>query len=245
MRGTFREDPSVAAARLLSWMYDTPVSTNPITLLTARFEPGRRHFLARLGIGPAALGALVGSAMPAGAQPSPSMPRRHAIDDWMDALPTGHRMVFDAATPEGADDVRHYAGNVFAANRTGYGVDSRDVGIIVILRHNATPYAYNDAMWAKYGTSFAAEMKIADTKANPANAGSETLDSLSALGTHFGVCAMATRRFAGLAARGGSTVDAVFEELGKNLIRNAQLTPAGIVAVGRAQEHGFTFGYGR
>ena len=74
---------------------------------------------------------------------------------------------------------------------------------------------------------------------------SETLDSLSALGAHFGVCAMATRRFAGLAARGGGSVDTIFEELGKNLIRNAHLTPAGIVAVGRAQEHGYTFGYGR
>ena len=37
---------------------------------------------------------------------------------------------------------------------------------------------------------------------------------------------------------------AVFEELSKNLVRNAHLTPAGIVAVGRAQERGFTFGYG-
>lgn len=218
---------------------------NPITPLTARFEPARRRFLARIGVGPAALGALVGSALPAGAQPSPSTPRRHPIDDWMDALPTAHRMVFDAVTPEGVDDIRHYAGNVFAANRTGYGVDSRDVGIIVILRHDATPYAYNDAMWAKYGTVFAMEMKIGDAKVNPGNAGSETLDSLSALGAHFGVCAMATRRFAGLAARGGGSVDTIFEELGKNLIRNAHLTPAGIVAVGRAQEHGYTFGYGR
>jgi len=57
---------------------------------------------------------------------------------------------------------------------------------------------------------------------------------------------MATRRFAGLATRGtgsGITIDAVVEELGKNLVRNAHLTPAGIVAVGRAQERGYAFGY--
>ena len=55
---------------------------------------------------------------------------------------------------------------------------------------------------------------------------------------------MATHRFAGIAARkSGGTADAIFEELGKNLIANAHLTPAGIVAVGRAQERGFAFGY--
>jgi len=47
-----------------------------------------------------------------------------------------------------------------------------------------------------------------------------------------------------IARSSGGTADAVFEELGKNLVRNAHLTPAGIVAVGRAQERGFTFGYG-
>ena len=55
---------------------------------------------------------------------------------------------------------------------------------------------------------------------------------------------MATRRFAGIAARnGGGTADAIVEELGKNLVSNAHLTPAGIVAVGRAQERGYAFGY--
>jgi hypothetical protein len=209
-------------------------------------EPARRRFLARLGIGTAALGALAGSALPAAAQ-SKEMPRRHEVDDWMDSLPTAHRMVFDAFTAAGLDDVSHYASNVFMANHTGYGLESRDVGVILILRHNATPYAFNDAMWAKYGGAFAAEPKPGDTaKAPNTNTalGGEGLDALSALGAHFGVCGMATRRFAGLAARSsGSTADAVVEELGRNLIRNAHLTPAGIVAVGRAQERGFAFGY--
>jgi len=167
----------------------------------------------------------------------------------MDALPTAHRMVFDAVSASGAEDVRHYAGNVFLANRTGYDLESRDVGVIVVLRHNATPLGYNDAMWAKYGSAFAGEMKIEpgaqkSPTANPANAGAETLDALGRQGAHFAVCAMATRRFAGIMARNsGGTVDAIVDELGKNLIANAHLTPAGIVALGRAQERGYTFGY--
>ena len=164
----------------------------------------------------------------------------------MDTLPSGHRMVFDAISPHGADDIRHYASNVFAANKSGYDVDSRDIGVIVILRHEATPYAYNDAMWAKYGGVFAAELRLTQKSpaANPGNAGSESFDALSALGTHYGVCGMATKRFSGILARNtGGTADAILEELGRNLIRNAHLTPAGIIAVGRAQEHGFIFGY--
>jgi hypothetical protein len=226
------------------------VTTSSRVSLPGQVEPARRRFLARLGIGSAALGALAGSVLPARAQPASQAPRRHATDDWMDALPTAHRMVFDAVSSSGAEDIRHYAANVFLANRTGYDVESRDVGVIVILRHNATPFGYNDAMWAKYGSVFAGEMKIADPgaqktpTANPANAGAETLEALSRQGAHFAVCAMATRRFAGIAARnGGSTADAIVEELGKNLIPNAHLTPAGIVAVGRAQERGYAFGY--
>jgi len=228
--------------------YHIPVSTPSFASPSGPVRSARRRFLARLGFGSAAAGALLGSALPAAAQPAPSTPRRHAIDDWMDTLPTVHRTLFDATSVEGADDIRRYANNVFVGNKTGYGLESRDIGIIIILRHYATPFGYNDAIWAKYGSVFAGELKTADAKtpaANPANASGETLDSLSAQGVHFGVCQMATRRYAGMIARSsGGTADAVFEELGKNLVRNAHLTPAGIVAVGRAQERGFTFGYG-
>ena len=105
-------------------------------------------------------------------------------------------------------------------------------------------------MWAKYGSVFCRRNEDSDPgaqkapTANPANAGAETLDALGRQGAHFGVCAMATRRFAGIVARNsGGTADAIVEELGKNLIPNAHLTPAGIVAVGRAQERGYAFGY--
>lgn len=206
----------------------------------------RRRFLQRLGIGSGALGALAGSGLPAAAQQPAATPRRHAIDDWMDALPTGHRMVFDAVSPKGSEDVRHYASNFLAVNRSNYGLENRDIGVIIILRHNATPYAYNDAMWAKYGAAFGGDLKAGEApKTNPAKTGVEGLDALSALGAHFGVCMMATLRFATLAAAktSGGSAEAIFEELGQNLVRNAHLTPAGIVALGRAQERGFTFGY--
>jgi hypothetical protein len=168
----------------------------------------------------------------------------------MDALPSAHRMVFDATSVQGFETIRSYAANFFNANRNAYGLENGDIGVIIILRHEATPFGYGDAMWAKHGKAFAAELKLGDAKAqtppaaNPANAAGETLDALIAMGAHFGICALATRRFAGMLARGsGATTDAVADELGKNLVPNAHLTPAGIVGLGRAQERGYTFGY--
>jgi hypothetical protein len=64
------------------------------------------------------------------------------------------------------------------------------------------------------------------------------------MGVQLAVCATATRGIAGAIhdATGGNTDD-IFNELVSNLISttNARMVPAGIVAVNRAQERGYTF----
>ena len=63
-------------------------------------------------------------------------------------------------------------------------------------------------------------------------------------GVNFAVCDMATHFFAGyISDKTKANVDAVYRELTASLIPNAHLVPAGIVAVNRAQEHGYTFAY--
>ena len=75
-------------------------------------------------------------------------------------------------------------------------------------------------------------------KANPS---AMALASLANQGVQFAVCSMATHRLAGSIARAaGITADAAFAELIANLVSNARLVPAGIVAVNRAQERGYT-----
>jgi hypothetical protein len=55
---------------------------------------------------------------------------------------------------------------------------------------------------------------------------------------------MATRFFAGLVAGSvGSTADLIYKELVANALPNAHFVPAGIVALSRAQEHGYSFSY--
>jgi len=60
----------------------------------------------------------------------------------------------------------------------------------------------------------------------------------------FAVCQMSTRGIAGrIAKANGLETDAVVKEITANLIGNARMVPAGILAVNRAQERGYSFIY--
>jgi intracellular sulfur oxidation DsrE/DsrF family protein len=208
----------------------------------------RRSFLNRLQAGTAGLAALAvgGVARAQGkAAPAPRFePDRHAQDDWMDQIPGKHRMVFDTFTVDGFGDAALWAGNFLLANRNEYGLKNEDMALIIVARHFSTGYGFNNEMWAKYGTWLAGRAPAADSpskeppKANPSAA---AMAALVNQGVRFAVCSMATRRLAGMIARATSgTADAVFTELSANLMSNARLVPAGIVAVNRAQERGYT-----
>ena len=116
----------------------------------------RRSFLARLGAGMSVAGvSLVAGAPEAAAQAATGaarfQPSRHTQDDWMDALPGKHRFVFDATTAPTFGAALAYANNFFVASDSGYGLKDPDAAVIIVARHFATPFAYKDAVWAKYG----------------------------------------------------------------------------------------------
>jgi intracellular sulfur oxidation DsrE/DsrF family protein len=208
----------------------------------------RRSFLTRIQTGTASIAALAfGGIAMAQVKSAPAgrwEPARHDKDDWMDALPGKHRLLFDTTTPAGFRNALLFANNFILANRDGYGLQNQDLAIIIVVRHISTGYGFNNQMWAKYGASLAGEAPSADApskeplKANPSAA---TLVSLSNQGVQFAVCSMASRRIAGMiATAAGITADAAFAELSSNLVSNARLVPAGIVAVNRAQERGYS-----
>jgi hypothetical protein len=207
--------------------------------------PERRSFLTNAGVTTLAALAVTGVATaqekpPAGKRWEPA---RHDKDDWMDEIPGQHRLVFDTTSVEGFRDALLFASNFMLANRNEYGLQNQDLAIIVVARHISTGYAYNDAMWAKYGANLAGRAPSdAQGKETPkVNPTSASLVSLVNQGVHFAVCSMATRRLAGSIARtAGGTADAVFAELDANLVKNGRLVAAGIVAVGRAQERGYS-----
>ena len=203
----------------------------------------RRSFLTRFNAGAASVAALaLGSVAMAQTKTAPAArwePARHDKDDWMDAVPGVHRMVIDTTSVEGFRDGVLYASNFLLANKNDYGLENQQIAMIVIARHISTGYGFNNDMWAKYGATLAGGPPAPEPpKTNPSAA---ALATLAGQGVQFAVCAMATRRLAGQIARGGGNVDAVFAELGANLVTNGRLVPAGIVAVGRAQERGYSF----
>jgi intracellular sulfur oxidation DsrE/DsrF family protein len=68
------------------------------------------------------------------------------------------------------------------------------------------------------------------------------MEGLIKKGAQFAVCASSTRGIATrIAKANGMEVDAVIKEITSNLIGNSRMVPAGVLAVNRAQEHGYSF----
>jgi hypothetical protein len=68
---------------------------------------------------------------------------------WLDSIPGKHRQVYDAAEPNGGFAL--ITGYVFLlTGQQGYGVPESELGVVVVLRHNAIPIGFNDALWEKY-----------------------------------------------------------------------------------------------
>ncbi|MBL8138176.1 MAG: hypothetical protein JNL48_16245 [Acidobacteria bacterium] len=174
---------------------------------------------------------------------TPFSPALHEQDAWMSAMPGKHRVVLDVVSPTGVPDGIRFAGNLFNGSKSGYGVEESEMALIMVLRHSATGFGYNDTIWSKYG-------KTLDSKAtpppvaNPFNSGERMqLSGLAKRGVQFIICGTASRGLAGRIAGQGGDADAVLKEMSANLIPNARIASAGVVGVTHAQEHGFTMLY--
>jgi intracellular sulfur oxidation DsrE/DsrF family protein len=223
-------------------------------------SPERRSFLARLNAGTAAFAALaLGSAAKGQVKASPAArwePVRHDKDDWLDQLPGKHRVIFDTSNAAKLGDALLFANNFLRVNRSEYGVQNGDLAVVIVVRHRSAPFGYNDAMWAKYGSGVAEHAAFEDPKSkgtpkinvfNSSDYGNllgnrgTTLEALAKQGVQIAVCASATRAVAGEIVRAaGGDANAIFADLSANLVSNARLVPAGVIAVSRAQERGYT-----
>jgi intracellular sulfur oxidation DsrE/DsrF family protein len=220
-----------------------------------RSEPpvARRSFLFRLSAAAAAFGigqpaaAAQPQAAPQAAPDRRFEPARHAQDDWFDQIPGKHRLFFDSTTPKGAEEAMTFARNYFTGNQSGYGLDSGDLAVIIGLRHRSTPFAFTDAMWAKYAAGIAERITFNDPKTDrPAavNLYAREAAALLERGVHFAVCNMATHALAGVIAKNiGGKADDVYKDLQANTIGSCHFVPAGIVGVNRAQERGYSIAH--
>jgi intracellular sulfur oxidation DsrE/DsrF family protein len=225
----------------------------------------RRSFMSRMGAAFAAFG--IGSAASAEAQTKPAAPAaaraframHHAQDDWMDQFPGRHRIVIDAATPHGAGEAVLFANNLYTSHKAAYNLAEKDLAIVIVMRHFATPFAFTDVAWAKYGKAMGDMLEFRDpkTKESPTtnlyqssaygltlpNLGT-TIEAVRKKGTYIAICDQATRFAAqGVAGMTGSTMDAVYKDFQANIVPDSRFVPAGVLAVARAQEKGYTLIY--
>lgn len=218
----------------------------------------RRKFLAGLGAGAGVVGASVIASPSAGAQGAGDAawrPARHTQDDWYDKIPGVHRFLFDSSTAESMGWALQFATNYFTANLEVYGLKESDLAVVIVARHKSTSFAYNDAIWAKYGKQISEQAEFLDPKTqeppkiNVYGPAGETqqagkMEALIKKGVQFAVCRMSTRGIATrIAKANGLEIDGVIKEITSNLIGNAHMVPAGILAVNRAQERGYSFIY--
>jgi len=119
---------------------------------------GRRGFLGRLVTGAAAL-SMAGLASPLALSARNTINNAQADgDDWFNKIKGKHRMIFDATGPK---DVLPFAWpRVFLLTNAGTGSPEKDCGVVVVLRHDAIPFALEDRLWEKY--KFGEVFKVQD-----------------------------------------------------------------------------------
>jgi len=204
----------------------------------------RRAFLSRFSTVSALFAVPQAPAAPtAPVAPKPSNPARHSQDEWFDQAPEKHRVVFDTWMADKFGEAIGFAGNWVRINKDQYGLTDADIAVVIVARHGTTPFAFNEAMWAKYGKIFGANMSTNDKVAHPnpeTNVYAARLTNLTKQSMRLAVCQLTTRAYTSIIAKEtGGEQDAIYKELTTNMIGDAHVVPAGIVAVTRAQEHGY------
>jgi hypothetical protein len=212
----------------------------------------RREFLGRLAGGTALLAA--GALATACAAPA-AVPVASADDEtWLKPLTGKHKQVFDAPRVNDAFGLMFAAGYLQTMTDT-YKLKPGEANAFIVFRHFATPLGLTDAIWKKYSLgkmldiidpatkkpserNFVWKPKAGDMMNIDASA-----DKMIAMpGVVIGVCHFAITVLSGMAAKGaGVTPEVALKEWEAGVIPGAMIVPSGVLAVGRAQEHGCTY----
>ena len=217
----------------------------------------RRDFLKQVATGAAALSlTMLASPLILKASPLHDDPGNDA-DAWFNKIKGKHRIVFDVTKP---NEILPFAWpKVFLLTNAATGTPEKDMGVVVILRHDAIPYTMESRLWEKY--KFGEFFKIDDPKTKapsvrnmfwqpgpddfqvpgigPVAIG---INDLQASGVMFCACNMAITVLSTVVAQ-HMKLDA--EEVKKDwvagILPGIQVVPSGVWAVGRAQEHGCAY----
>lgn len=218
----------------------------------------RRKFISSLAAGAAAISiAAIANPLQLQAQPKEKEDPSDDADAWFNKINGKHRIVFDATKP---NDLMPFAWpKVFLLTNAATGTPEDKNSVVVILRHEAIPYALNNDLWAKY--KFGEMFKIDDPKTkepsvrNPfwqpaaddfkvpgIGAVQIGINDLQKSGVMFCACNMALTVYsAAVAQQTNADAATIKKEWMDGVLPGVQVVPSGVWAVGRAQEHGCAY----
>jgi intracellular sulfur oxidation DsrE/DsrF family protein len=176
-------------------------------------------------------------------------------DEWFDKLKAKkHSVVYDVPAPNG---IFPFAWpRIFLVTNESTGSKAADCGVVVVLRHEAIPYALDNPLWEKY--KFGESFKIDDPKTKKPSVRNPFwkpepgdfkvpgvgevkigINELQDDGIMFCVCGMAIRVISAITAD-AMKLDAedVRKDWMAGILPGIQVVPSGVWALGRAQEHG-------
>ena len=204
----------------------------------------RRKFVGTLAAGAGLLAAMPGPVL---GNPTVNNAAPDA-ETWFKKVKGSHRIVYDATEPHAGFPMIwtwvYYKTN----NETGS--PDNDLTAVVVLRHNAIPYAMEDRLWEKYklGEFF----KINDNNTNAPSVrnplwipkekdyplpGIDGIKTLQDRGAMFCVCNMAISVYSGFVAQGMNlNAEEVRKDWVSGILPGVQVVPSGVWAVSRAQE---------
>jgi hypothetical protein len=226
----------------------------------------RRGFLGRVfGAAAAASVSIVGGSAAAAQEPGP--------DDWIKEVKGTHRCLFDFPQHKNGFPLLHIL-NYLNTYSVAYKVPAGQAGAVGTFyglgNQSSIPFAFNDAMWAKYQLGDYTGLKDAAGKAYTRNAfyrptkddlhllmqalGTPTIpaladampglgiENLQKMGTKFLLCQNA---FDGwcleLEARGKGKMQDIQKELRANILPGVTIVPAMVIAIEKAQAAGIRY----
>ena len=175
-------------------------------------------------------------------------------DEWFKQIKGKHKIVFDVTQPH---EVFPFAWpKVFLLTNEKTGTPEKSNSVVVVLRHEAIPYAMESSLWSKY--KFGEVFKITDPATKEASVRNPFwqpkpgdfkvpgignvaigINELQESGVLFCVCDMALTVYSAALAEGmGMDAVAIKKEWLSGVLPGVQVVPSGVWAVGRAQEHG-------
>ena len=215
----------------------------------AKLHGNRRDFL---GLAATAAAAGLGAMVPITGAVAASDNPHTDFTRWLDSIDGTHKQLYDMPQLNGGFGLV-WSWAFFTTGAQAYGLPESDLGVVIVLRHDALPLAFNDSVWAKYKLGEVFKIEDPDTKApavrNPyylkpggVPLPDAALQKLIARGVKVAVCNLAITFYSSMVAKNmGLKHDDVKKDWTEAVFPGIQIVPSGVVACNGAVSRGCVY----